>query len=583
MMSLIFRSKKYTQLFKVLEEKGCLTKGHFKEILKKSRVFGKQLTEIIFEESNKPAEEVLMVLADFFHLPTVTLKEKIISKQVLNLIPKELADQHSIIIFKKVRDTIYLATSIPENKKIRDFIERKTNLKSELFLTTPQDIKYTLQKYNSELTEEFGKIIKDSTQEALAAESSLEKMAYYVPVIKMVNTIIERALSQNASDIHLQPTSNKILVRFRIDGLLQDIVELPLEILPSVVARIKIMANLKIDQHRTPQDSRLSYLFNEREIAIRVSIVPTLHGSKVVLRLLDMEQKKFTLRRLGLNKRDYQLLKKEITKPQGMILVTGPTGSGKTTTLYALLHLLNQEDRNICTVEDPIEYGIDGINQTQINPLANLTFANGLKSLLRQDPDVLMVGEIRDTDTSNIAVNSAMTGHLVLSTLHTNNAFAAPQRLIEMGMPGYLVSPVVNLVIGQRLVRKICPDCKVKVRFPQKMLENYQTFFDLEKIFLKLKNLNLLNEDQHNLKNIKLFYGRGCLSCNNTGYKGRIGIYEVIPITDSLRNIILKGAPVEEFKKEATKQGSLTMAEDGVLKVINGRTTFDEILRVTRE
>ena len=561
-MSLIFSNKKHARLFKVLEDKGYLTKGHFKEILKKNRVFGKPLTEIIFEESNKSAQEVLMVLADFFNLPTVTLKEKIISKQVLNLIPKELAEQHSVIIFKKVRDTIYIATSNPENKKILDLIERKTNLKSELFLTTPQDIKYTLQKYNSELAEEFAKIIQDSTQETLAVESSLEKMAYYVPVIKMVNTIIERALSQNASDIHLQPTSNKILVRFRIDGLLQNIVDLPLEILSSIVARIKIMANLKIDQHRAPQDSRLSYFFNEREIAIRVSIIPTLHGSKVVLRLLDMEQKKFTLRRLGLNKRDYRLLKKEITKPQGMILVTGPTGSGKTTTLYALLHLLNQEDRNICTVEDPIEYGIDGISQTQINPLANLTFANGLRSLLRQDPDVLMVGEIRDSDTSNIAVNAAMTGHLVLSTLHTNNAFAAPQRLIEMGMPGYLVSPVVDLVIGQRLVRKICPDCKVKIRFPERVLNNYQDFFDLKKILLKTKKMNLLNKNQNDLKNIELFHGRGCSNCNNTGYKGRIGIYEVIPITDSLRNIILKGAPVEEFKKEAINQGSLRVTKE---------------------
>ena len=266
-----------------------------------------------------------------------------------------------------------------------------------------------------------------------------------------------------------------------------------------------------------------------------------------------------------------------------MILVTGPTGCGKTTTLYTILHLINNEDINICTVEEPIEYGIDGINQTQINPGVNLTFANGLRSLLRQDPDVLMVGEIRDTDTSNISINAAMTGHLVLSTLHTNNAFAAPQRLIEMDIPAYLVSPVINLVIGQRLVRKICPYCKTVVRAPETLLNNYQTYFDVKRAFDKLRKLGLLNKNQKSLKDINFYYGHGCPACNNTGYKGRIGIYEVIQIDDSLRKIILAGAPVEEFKKQAMSGGALSMAEDGILKVLNGRTTFDEILRVTKE
>ena len=581
-MSLLINNK-YNRLAKLMEQAGILPRDRFKEVMKKAKAENRQVTEILLADRSLSQEKVLEILSGFFNVPVVSLKKRMISRQVLNLIPKEIAEQHSVIIFKKIKKTIQVATTEPDNTQILRFIRQKTGFEPEIFLTTPQDISLTLQKYHSEISEEFAKIIQDSTQEALATNASAEKLAQYVPIIKMVNNIIDRALTQNASDIHLQPSSDKIIIRFRIDGLLQQIVELPKEILPALIARIKIIANLKIDEHRRPQDSRFSYVFNEREVAIRVSIIPTLHGSKIVLRLLDMEQKKFTLRRLGLNKRDFAILKNEIFKPHGMILVTGPTGSGKTTTLYTILHLLNNEDVNICTIEDPVEYGINGINQTQINTAANLIFANGLRSLLRQDPNILMVGEIRDSETADISINAAMTGHLVLSTLHTNNAFLAPQRLIEMGLSGYLVAPVVNLIIGQRLVRKICPQCRITLRSTDKILETYGSYFEIKETFNKLKKMNLLTADQKTFKDIAFFRGRGCSNCNNTGYHGRIGIYEVVKAEPALRKIILTGADPNLIKKQALAQGTLTMTEDGLLKVFNGRTTFDEILRVTKD
>ncbi|OGY47244.1 MAG: hypothetical protein A3J62_03590 [Candidatus Buchananbacteria bacterium RIFCSPHIGHO2_02_FULL_38_8] len=570
------------KLIRQIKQEGILTKQQLKTLTKKVKRENRYLSEVLLEDITLPHEEILKVLSEFFNLPIVALKEKRVSPIILNLIPKEVAEQYSVIIFKKVKNVIYIATVSPENKQIIEFIRKKTGLEPKIFITTPREIKLALQRYKSEISEEFAKIIEDGVKEAIDSEEPAERMAQYLPIIKMVNSIIEQALSRNASDIHIEPQAKKVNIRFRIDGILHTILELPKEILPSLAARIKIISNLKIDEHRIPQDGRCQFTYGDREIAIRVSVMPTLHGPKAALRLLEPEKKQFTLVKLGLNRRDFHLLKNEIKAAQGMILVTGPTGSGKTTTLYSLLQMLNSDKINICTIEDPIEYGIEGINQTQINPKTGLTFANGLKSFIRQDPDVIMVGEIRDAETADIAINAAMTGHLVLSTLHTNNAFLAIQRFVEMGIQPYLIASVTNIIIAQRLVRKLCLNCRSAIRSPEKFIGDYNNFFDLKKTFNKLKKLNLL-PSHTNFEDVIFYRPKGCPKCNHTGFQGRIGIYEVVKVGDELRKAILKDYLEQTVKKIALGQGTLTMAEDGLLKVFSGRTTIDEVLRVTQE
>jgi len=582
-MGFFSKNGKYNQLGKVLETKKYFSRNQFNELLDLSKKENRHLVEVIFEYNTVEPEKILKVFSQYYKTPAIILRNRVISNYVLNLIPKEVAEQHSVIIFKKIKNIIFVATTNPENTQTIEFIKKKTGFEPKIFITSPHDIKHALNKYKSEISQEFAKIIQDSIAEAMTIHDTAENMAHHVPVINMVNTVIEKALSQNASDIHLEPNTTKVTIRFRIDGFLHKIVELPKDILPAFVTRIKIMSNLKIDEHRLPQDGRFKYLYNDKEVAVRVSAVPTLHGTKIVLRLLDTKENLFTLKRLGLNQKDFNLIKKEITHPHGMILSTGPTGSGKTTTLYTLLHLLNKEDVNICTIEDPIEYGIEGINQTQINPTAGLTFANGLKSFLRQDPNIIMVGEIRDFDTAEIAINAAMTGHLVLSTLHTNDAFLAIQRLVEMGIQPFLAASVVNIIIAQRLVRRICPDCKTQAGLNRTILERNKKVFNLPKAFTKLKKYNLMPKDCHNLSEIKFYQGRGCPKCNGTGYRGRVGIYEILKIDKKMYQTILKNPSADSIKKAALKQGVLTMIEDGILKVFEGKTTLDEVLRVTKE
>jgi len=574
----------YRRLGKMLEKEKILPRNDFKEIFEQSKKENRPFLAVLWEKEGLPEDKLNQALARYFRLPEVRLREKTIDPEVLNLIPKEIAEHGSIVIFKKIKNIIYVATTNPENKLVFNFIKKKTGLDPKIFITSPADLKQAIKKYKTEIASEFEKIIDDSIKQVLSLHENTEKLAQVVPTIKMVDTIIEQALLQNASDIHIEPVAEKISVRYRIDGLLQKIVTLPKQILPTVVTRIKILANLKIDEHRLPQDGRFKFEFNERPVAIRVSVMPTLNGAKVVLRLLDVKEKQFSLRRLGLNVKDFVTVKKEMIKPHGLILVTGPTGSGKTTTLYAILRMLNKEGVNICTIEDPIEYGLEGINQTQINPSAGLTFASGLRSLVRQDPDIIMVGEIRDLETADMAINAAMTGHLVLSTLHTNSAFLVIQRLIEMGIKPFLAASVINVVMGQRLVRKICRFCKSQRGSAEKILAQYGGYFDLENALAKFKRLKLLPPVGYNsLSEIKFAHGKGCPKCHGTGYLGRIGIYEILKNSSHIYQTILKDPTANAIKNEALKHDILTMTEDGLLKVLKGQTTFEEVLRVTKE
>jgi type IV pilus assembly protein PilB len=582
MISFSSSESEYNQLWKRLEREGAVSKDQFKEAVRQSKRDHRALTEILFGSEGAAQDRLLGIFSSFFELPTVVLRDKVISPAVLNLIPKEVAEQHSVIVFKKIRDVIHVATANPENAQTIEFIKRKTGLTPEVFLTTPQDIHEALRRYTGDISTEFARIIEESTRATLAIHETDEKVAQFLPIVTMVNTILDRALLQNASDVHLEPTADELIIRFRIDGLLKKIVSLPKGVHSAVVARLKILSNLKIDEHRLPQDGRFKYEFRDRSVAVRVAAIPTLQGTKIVLRLLDNKEKMFTLQNLGFNQRDFVTLRREISKPHGLILVTGPTGSGKTTTLYTLLRMLNREHVNICTIEDPIEYGLEGVNQTQVNPGAGLTFANGLRSLLRQDPNILMVGEIRDPETADIALNAAMTGHLVLSTLHTNTAFLALQRLIEMGVQPFLAASVTNVIIGQRLVRRICRHCRVTTRLTPKIMEKYRGMFDLETMLVRFRGLQLL-PTTFSTDTIVLAHGRGCDRCAETGFQGRLSITEVVVFDDQIAHQVAGDPAAATVRQLARDRGTLTMLEDGILKVILGLTTFDEVVRVTQQ
>lgn len=559
-----------------------LTKEQFRFAQEMARQQNTHISQILLKDPLFKPDQMAEILSKYYEMPSVNLKERIISPYVLSLLPKQIAEEQNVVIFKKIQDEVHVATAMPHDLNVVEFIKKKTGLSPKIFITTYGDIQHAMKKYQNDLSEEFDRIIEEGTKQALAVHESQEKMAQFLPIIRMVDSLIERALHQNASDIHIESTADSVIIRYRIDGILQKIVTLPKEILPALLARIKIISQLKIDEHRLPQDGRLNFHYNDRDIAIRISSIPTLHGGKMVLRLLDTQKQTFTLRGLGFNENDLQIMKKEIKNQQGIILVTGPTGSGKTTTLYTLLRLLNKETQNICTIEDPIEYGLPGVNQTQINTQVGLTFARGLRSLLRQDPNILMVGEIRDRETAEIAFNAAMTGHLVLSTLHTNNAFLGPQRLIEMGVEPFLVASVTNLIMGQRLVRTICKHCKATVRSSPKTRSTYNQSMDLEKTYAKLQSMGLVPKTQK-LEEIKFHYGRGCEKCGDTGFRGRIGIYEVVHVDETVSQAILRDQSATSVKKTATSKGTLTMKEDGILKVLQGITTFDELARVTQD
>lgn len=390
-----------------------------------------------------------------------------------------------------------------------------------------------------------------------------------ISIINLVDSLIEKTYASRASDIHIDPSQKDIRVRLRVDGVLLDTYSLPKSIHSEIISRIKVLARMRTDEHQSTQDGRFRHLFPETDeyVDVRVSIAPTYHGENIVMRLLSDKAETFTLETLGFSAKDQEKIEKAIKRPNGMILATGPTGSGKTTTLYTLVKMLNSEDVSIVTIEDPIEYAVDNIKQIQVNPRNGLTFANGLRSILRQDPNVIMVGEIRDTETASIAVNTALTGHLLLSTLHTNDAATTLPRLLDMGIESYLVASTVNIAIGQRLIRKICEHCKKQIEITPAFIES-------------LSNATISKMIN---KESVIYRGEGCAECNGSGYSGRICIKEVFVADDEIREAILKKASANELKKIAVKNGMTTMAEDGFQKVLNGETTIEEVLRVVHE
>ncbi|MDD4333344.1 MAG: GspE/PulE family protein [Patescibacteria group bacterium] len=574
------------QLKTILTQNGIIPEKEFDNLSCEAKAQGIYLENYLIDKKIIAPEALYQNIAAFFNLPFINLKEKEINKKILTIVPEPIAALHQIIPFESDEREIKIATTNPGDMEIFEFIKKKTDREIKIYVTTPENIKNKLNQYHEDLKSELTRLEDErqfSSQGTDKQNVDLKKIAANLPVVKTVNNILEYAIQQNASDIHIEPEEKDLIVRYRVDGMLHDITTLPKNSQPGIIARIKILANLKVDEHRIPQDGRFKISNNQYTVSFRVSIIPTFDGENIVMRLLDEKAQILTLEQLGLQPKSLEIAKKNIKKPHGMILVTGPTGSGKTTTLYTILNMLNTPTVNICSIEDPIEYRVPRVNQSQVNAKIGFTFAIGLRAMLRQDPDIIMVGEIRDKETAEIAVHSALTGHLVLSTLHTNDAIGSLLRLNDLGIPHFLITDTVNLIVAQRLVRRICPNCIQSYNLDKNAISDLEKKLNINNILATLKKEKIISESKDGIKSILFYHGKGCTKCNNTGYKGRIGIYETLEMTDELKDLIIKKASVSEIKSQAEKQDMITMLEDGFIKAKNGITTIEEILRVAKE
>lgn len=528
------------------------------------------LEEVLYDAGMLGDDELGKIIAESYQMPFVKLSEVKIPEVLLPIIPYALASYQSIIPFGQSNHILKVATSRPNNLELFNFLENKTGYELEVAYATPNDIKAALKVYNRDINVKFSRLL----QGALADPHKIESLK---EAVKIVDTIILFAYQNNASDIHLEPQKNALMVRYRIDGILSTIAELPLTIADLIVTRIKVLANLPTDEHRAAQDGRFKIVLENTEITLRVSIVPTYDGEKTVMRLLTATGGALTLEACGYTPKNLQMIGNNVVKTNGIILMTGPTGSGKTTTLYTILNLLNSPEVNISAIEDPIEYRLEGVNQIQVNPKTNLTFADGLRALLRQDPDILMVGEIRDAETASIAINAALTGHLVLATLHTNDAATTLPRMMEMDVENFLLAATARMIIAQRLVRKICESCKTDYQLDFKQTQALAKKFNIKENLQELvKKIDASN------RTFILYKGLGCEICNATGYKGRTSIAEVMEVSDAIQKAILNNASPKQIEEIAKSEGMIGLFEDGLIKALAGVTTLEEVLRVMR-
>ncbi|HEY4510129.1 MAG TPA: ATPase, T2SS/T4P/T4SS family [Candidatus Paceibacterota bacterium] len=578
------------QLKAFLLDAGLVKEQDLKAAAETAKKADKELRDVMVEQGLIAEEELIKLEGYILGIPFVNLAKEKIDPEVLKIIPEPIAKSHNIVSFRKKGQELEVAMIDPDDLVTIDFIKKKANLRILPRLTTPESIKYVLQQYSKTLQAEFGDIIQKevtgikSVQESMGegahGTEELQKVAEELPVIRIVDTLLKHAILQRASDIHIEPTEKEVVVRYRIDGVLRSAMILPKQAAQGIVARIKVLSNLKLDEHRLPQDGRFKVEAEEYKYSARVSILPVFDGEKVVMRLLAEGSRAFSLEELGFRGEALEIFQKNLKKPVGMILVTGPTGSGKTTTLYTAMDILNTPEVNISTVEDPIEYRMPRVNQTQVNPKVGLTFASGLRSLLRQDPNILMVGEIRDKETANLAINAALTGHLVLSTLHTTNAAGSLPRLIDMGAEPFLISSTLNLVIAQRLVRKLCEE-KEKYKLSAKEVQDLSTYCNMEKVLGILREEKILKPKETLLD--LTFWKPKPSAESPDGYKGRVGIYEMLPVTESIKELIVGRASSDKVQAQAEQEGMMTMVEDGLVKAAQGVTTIEEVLRVIRE
>lgn len=575
------------QLKDFVLDSGLVARADFDKAEQEAEKTGTSLGEELVREGKISEDDLRRMQAYVLGIPFVDLRNQKIDPEILSLVPEPIARKNNIVAFRKTEKGLEVAMLDTNDLGAIDFVKKKVELKILPRLTNIESIKGALLQYQKSLKAEFGDIIKRESSslkviKELAedvSEKDLKKMAEDLPVVRIVDTLLKHAILQSASDIHIEQEEAEVVVRYRIDGILHDTMVLPKHVGPSLVARIKVLSNLRLDEKRLPQDGRFKIENETDKVSFRVSILPTYFGEKIVMRLLKENAKGFTLEGLGFHGHALETIHGALKKTTGMILSSGPTGSGKTTTLYTVLDILNTPNVNISTVEDPVEYQMPRINQSQVKPEIGFTFASGLRSLVRQDPDIIMVGEIRDNETASLAINASLTGHLVLSTIHTNTAAGAIPRLLDMKVEPFLLVSTLDVVIGQRLVRRLT-DKREKYFMSKDEIETLRKSVDLDRVSAFLHEEKIIDKNQDWTK---IPFYRPKKSETEDGYRGRLVIHEVLKVTPTIKNLIIKSASSDELEEQAKKEGMMTMLEDGVFKAVQGVTTLEEVLRVVTE
>ncbi len=577
------------QLKRFIIDAGLITKTDIAAAEKIAKEENRSLAEALIAHGHMTEDDMRRVESYVLGIPFVSLKDTKIDFETLTLIPEPVARNHNIIAYKKNEDSLEVAMLDTADLPAIDFIKKKVGLKIQPRLTDTDSMRAALRQYQKNLKDEFGdlimqdasklKVLAEENGEELS-ESDLKKAAEDLPVVRIVDTLLRHAIIQGASDIHIEPLEEEVIVRYRVDGILHDAMKLPKMAAGSIAARIKVLSNLKLDQKRLPQDGRFKMEMDGQKVAFRVSMLPIFFGEKIVMRLLRENRSGFSLEGIGFHGSTLDRIHRATRATTGIILVTGPTGSGKSTTLYTVLDLLNTPDVNISTIEDPIEYQMARVNQSQVKPEIGFTFAAGLRSLMRQDPDIIMVGEIRDEETASLAINAALTGHLVLATLHTNSAAGTVARLIDMGAESFLLVSTLRVAIGQRLVRKLADD-KLPYILTKAERDELNEKVDLDLILKALKDEKIVKEDA--TWNDIPFYHPKEKGVTEDGYQGRMGIHEVLEMSPTLKDMVMAEKTGDEVQAQARKEGMLTMIEDGIFKAAQGRTTIEEVLRVINE
>lgn len=578
-----------TQLKRFVLDSGLVSRKDVDAAEKITKDENRTLAEALVSSGAMSEDDLRRVESYVLGVPFVSLKEVKVPFEILSLIPEPIARTHNIVAYRKTEGTLEVAMLDTADLPAIDFVKKKVGLKILPRLTDSDSMRNTLLQYQKTLKDEFGDLIaRESSALTVIAdgngeevsEEDLKKMAEDLPVVRIVDTLLHHAIIQGASDIHIEPMENELLVRYRIDGILHDAMSLPKHAAPTISARIKVLSNLKLDEKRLPQDGRFKMEMDGQRVSFRVSILPIFFGEKIVMRLLREGRSGYTLEGLGFHGQALERIHATTKQTTGIILVTGPTGSGKTTTLYTVLDILNTPEVNISTIEDPVEYQMPRVNQTQVKPEIGFTFANGLRSLMRQDPDVIMVGEIRDQETASLAINAALTGHLVLATVHTNSSSATVARLLDMGVEKFLLVSTLRVAVGQRLVRRIT-EAKETYTLSANERADLGKHVDLDRVLDVLKREKIVKESA-TWNNVPFFRPKNGADAED-GYKGRIGIHEVLHISPTIKDIVMASGTADAIEIQARKEGMLTMVEDGIYKAALGQTSIEEVLRVISE